>query len=281
VVPDDFSGTSGTLTFAPGQTLQSVQVAIAGDDAVEGDETFALNLSAADQATIGHGGATVTILDNDTPAPVIASIGDQSIQEGDKGTKTLTFTVALSQPTAASMDYEIANGSALAPGDYVAGAGHLDFAAAGPASQTVSVSIVGDKGLEPLENFFVNLVNVSGVQVADGQAIGEIRDNDTRTKLTKVWRAAGRIHVKGRLTPAHPGKRMTVKLYRYQKGKWVRLRTKSPRLKGSSDLDLDGFLDSTFGTSYARPSAGSCKVVATFPADSDHRTSKATKKISC
>jgi Calx-beta domain-containing protein len=279
--PDDYSGTSGTLTFAPGETLQSVQVAVVGDDAVEGDETFALNLSAADQASIGDGHATVTILDNDTPALVTASIGDQSIQEGDKGSKTLTFTVALSLPAAASLDYQIANGSALAPADYVATGGHLDFAAAGPTSQTVSVSIVGDRRLEHLENFFVNLVNVSGVQVADGQAMGEIRDNDTRTKLTKVWKKSGRIHVKGLLTPAHPGKRMTVKLYRYRNGKWVWLRTRRPYLSGNSDTNLDGFVDSSFSKSFLRPSPGSCKVVATFPGDSDHRSSKATKKISC
>jgi serralysin len=279
--PGDYSTASGTLTFAPGQTLQSVQMAVTGDDAVEGDETFVLNLSGADQATIGQGHATVTIQDNDVPNPVTVSIGDQSIQEGDKGNKTLTFTVTLSQQAEVSVDYQIVNGSALAPADYVTGAGHFDFTAGGPISQPVSVSIVGDRSLEHLEDFFVNLVDASGAQVVDGQATGEIRDNDTRTNLTKVWKGSGRIHVSGLLAPAHPGKRMTVKLYRYRNGKWVWLRTRRPSLKGSSDVDLDGFHDSSFSTSYLRPSPGSCKVVAIFPGDSDHRSSKKSKKINC
>src|SRR5919197_6368855 len=62
--PDDYASTAGSLTFAPGQTVQTVQVPVAGDDAVEGNESFALNLSNADEATIGHQ-ATVTIQDND------------------------------------------------------------------------------------------------------------------------------------------------------------------------------------------------------------------------
>jgi hypothetical protein len=74
---------------------------------------------------------------------------------------------------------------------------------------------------------------------------------------------------------------MTVKLYRHRNGKWVRLRTRRPSLRGSSDVDLDGFDDSSFSTSYLRPSPGSCKVVAIFPGDSDHRSSKKSKKINC
>ncbi len=279
--PDDYTPTTGTLSFAPGQTVQSVQVPIVGDDLVEGAETFALNLSGADQATIGQGQATVTVQDNDQAAPVTISIGDQSIKEGDSGVKTLTFTVSLWQPAAASVDYQTANGSALAPGDYLAANGHVDFTADGPTSQTVSVSIVGDRRLEHLESFFVNLVNASGGQIADGQAAGEIRDNDTRTTLIRVWKRYGRIRARGLVTPAHPGRRMIVRLYRYSNGKWVWLVTRRPYLFGSTDLNLDGFPDSRFRTSFLRPRAGTCKVVAIFPADSDHRRSTASKKISC
>lgn len=280
-MPDDYSAASGTLTFAPGETVQSVQFPIVGDDAVEGAETLALNLSGADQATIGQGQAMVTIQDNDVPAPVTISVGDQSVQEGDKGLKTLTFTVSLSQQADASVDYQTANGSALAPGDYLAASGHLDFTASGPISQPVSVSIVGDLRLEHLEDLFVNLVNASGAQITDGQAKGEIRDNDTRTRLIKLWKRYGRIRVRGLVTPAHAGRRMIVRLYRYRNGKWVWLRTRRPYLYGSTDVNLDGFPDSRFSTSFLRPRPGTCKVVAIFPRDSDHRSSRISKKISC
>jgi len=74
---------------------------------------------------------------------------------------------------------------------------------------------------------------------------------------------------------------MIVRLYRYSNGKCVWLVTRRPYLFGSTDLNLDGFPDSRFRTSFLRPRAGTCKVVAIFPADSDHRRSTASKKISC
>ncbi|TMK96690.1 MAG: hypothetical protein E6G40_10470, partial [Actinobacteria bacterium] len=175
---------------------------------------------------------------------------------------------------------ETANGSALAPGDYVTTSGSVNFTLGGPTSHQLSVSIVGDRRLEHLESFFVNLVNASGAQIASGQGVGEIRDNDTRTTL-KAWKRSGRIRTRGLVTPAHPGRRMTVKLYRYSNSKWVWLATRRPYLSGSSDLNLDGFSDSRYAISFRRPRAGTCKVVAVFPVDSDHRTSKAAKKISC
>ena len=278
--PDDYQATSGTLTFSPGQAVQSVEIPIVGDDSVEGDQTFALNLSGPDQATIGKGQATITVQDNDVAAPITMSIGNASIKEGDSGVKSLVFTISISVPAPVSVDYQTANGSALAPGDYLPASGHLDFTAGGPTSQSVSVSVVGDRRLEHLESFFVNLVNAAGAQVANGQATGEIRDNDTRTTL-RVWKRYGRIRASGLLTPAHPGKRMIVRLYRYTNGRWVWRSTYRPYLRGTSDLNLDGFPDSRYGTSFLRPRAGTCKVVATFLGDSDHRKSWVSKKISC
>jgi hypothetical protein len=278
--PDDYASTAGSLTFAPGQTVQTVQVPVAGDDAVEGNESFALNLSNADEATIGHQ-ATVTIQDNDVPAPATMSIDDVSIKEGDKGVKALTFTVSISQSVPASVDFGTASGSAAAASDYLPANGHLDFVLGGVTSQTVAISVVGDLPVEHDEDFFVNLLNVSGAQLVKAQGVGTIRDNDTRTRLLRVWKRYGRIRVRGLMTPAHPGKRMIVRLYRYANGRWVRLSTHRPYLYGSSDVNLDGFMDSRFRTTFLRPRPGTCKVVAIFPGDIDHRRSSASKKISC
>jgi hypothetical protein len=278
--PDDYASTAGTLTFAPGQTVQTVQVPVAGDDAVEGNESFALNLSNADEAAIGHQ-ATVTIQDNDVPAPATMSIDDVSVKEGDKGVKALTFTVNISQSVPASVDFGTASGTASASSDYLPASGHLDFVLGGATSQTLSVSVVGDLPVEHDEDFYVNLLNVSGAQLVRAQGLGTIRDNDTRTRLLRVWKRYGRIRVRGLLTPAHPGKRMIVRLFRYSGGRWVRLSTHRPYLYGSSDVNLDGFMDSRFGTSFLRPRPGTCKVVAIFPGDIDHRRSSASKKITC
>jgi Calx-beta domain/RTX calcium-binding nonapeptide repeat (4 copies) len=63
----DYTATSGTLVFAPGETSQSVDVAVLGDTAVEPDETFTLTLSNPVNATLGTATATGTITNDDAP----------------------------------------------------------------------------------------------------------------------------------------------------------------------------------------------------------------------
>ena len=64
----DYQAVSGTLTFAPGELLKSVQVPVVGDTEVEEDEQFSLVLSNAVGAPISVGEATGEIL-NDDAAP--------------------------------------------------------------------------------------------------------------------------------------------------------------------------------------------------------------------
>ena len=92
----------------------------------------------------------------------------------------------------------------------------------------------------------------------------------------------GRIRVRGQLSPAHPHKLMVVKLSRRTNGVWVLVGVRRPELAaGRIDLGGDGFTDSRFGTSFARPRAGKCRIVARFPGDNDHGPSRSTKRIAC
>ena len=52
VQPGDYTTTSGTLTFAPGQVVKTVPVPIVGDLTDEPNETYVVNLSGATNATI-------------------------------------------------------------------------------------------------------------------------------------------------------------------------------------------------------------------------------------
>jgi len=67
--PADYLATSGTLTFAPGETSKVVTVKVVGDTVDEHNETFRLNLSNPTNAAVGTPSATGTIADDD-PAPV-------------------------------------------------------------------------------------------------------------------------------------------------------------------------------------------------------------------
>jgi len=61
----DYDSRAGTLTFGPGQTSNTISVPIHGDTAVEGNETFAVDLTGAVGATISQAHAIGTILNDD------------------------------------------------------------------------------------------------------------------------------------------------------------------------------------------------------------------------
>ncbi len=61
----DYVSASGTLTFAPGTTVQTVTVAVTGDTTVEPNETFTVNLTNATGAALFTNSATGTILNDD------------------------------------------------------------------------------------------------------------------------------------------------------------------------------------------------------------------------
>ena len=90
----DYTSTGGTVSFAPGELTQRVEVPTLDDDAHEDTETFTVQLSAPSGATVGDGTGTGTITDDDE-APTL-TIGDaEPVREGD----TVEFTIRLSSPS--------------------------------------------------------------------------------------------------------------------------------------------------------------------------------------
>ena len=65
---EDYTGVSGTLRFAPGETSKTVSVAVLDDAHDEGSETLTLTLSAAHRAVIDDATAVGTIVNSD-PMP--------------------------------------------------------------------------------------------------------------------------------------------------------------------------------------------------------------------
>jgi chitinase len=134
----DYQAQSGTLTFAPGQTSQTVTVLVNGDRFAEPNETFVVNLSNPTNATIADGQGQGTVVDDE---PRI-SISDVTKSEGRKGQTTVfTFTVTLSAAydQAVTMSYQTVNGTAkTSDNDYVAKSGTLTFA---PSQTTKTITI--------------------------------------------------------------------------------------------------------------------------------------------
>ena len=180
--PADYTAASGTLTFTPGTTSQTITVPVVGDTLDEANETFAVNLSTASNATIATAQGTGTITDNDA-APTLA-INSISVTEGNTGTLNAAFTVTLSPVSGqtVTVNYATANGTATAPADYTAASGTLTFAA-GTTTQTINIAVVGDTLDEPNHTFVVNLSGAANATITTAQGTGTIVDNDATPTL--------------------------------------------------------------------------------------------------
>lgn len=179
---------TGTVNFADGDTSETIDIAIAGDLDIEGDETFTITLSApAGGATLGDAVATGTINNDDVaPVPGELSIADNSVVEGDSGTTQLIFTVtrATGSDGAVGATWTISFES----GD-TADAADLDGAqpltgtvsfADGETSQQIVVDISGDTDVEGDETFTITLsAPTGGATITDAVATGTITNDDS------------------------------------------------------------------------------------------------------
>jgi hypothetical protein len=174
----DYQTASGTLTFAAGETRQTITVLVTGDRLGEPNETFVVNLSSPTNATIADGQGMGTIADDE---PRIG-ISDVTKSEGKKNQATLfTFTITLSaaydQPV--TMSFRTVNGTATTTdGDYVARTGTLTFAP-GETTKTITIEVKGDNKKEANETFYLDLFGNSGNSLLiDGRGVGTILNDD-------------------------------------------------------------------------------------------------------
>ncbi|MBK1694938.1 hypothetical protein CKO09_09320 [Chromatium weissei] len=155
---------TGTLTFLPGKTSQTISVLIVNDTFVESDETFSVQLSKPVNATLGVDTSVLTIIDNDPPdqntstLPVIQLNPPKiSLNEGNSADVTVTLSTAATQPV--TVDYVTQDETAQnASGDYVTSTGSLTFAP-GETSHTITVTTLDDTAVEQNETFIVQLNN--------------------------------------------------------------------------------------------------------------------------
>ena len=194
---EDFVGatmlTPGMVTIVAGSTTALIHINVNQDDKFEGDETFTVRL---DDQTLASGHSVdpaaaeaAATIQNDDAKPTI-SIGDAKVNEGALGeTKTMTFTVKLSNPADQDITFDWFT-SDQAPGDQSATAG-TDYVAhittpvtilKNQTSVTFTVDTVGDNVDEQEEAFFANITNAklgsTDLVITKGQAFGKIGNDD-------------------------------------------------------------------------------------------------------
>lgn len=80
----DYTATTGTLIFAPGETIKTIGISITGDTNIESDETFKVTLSNPVNATIAKTTATGTIT-NDDVAGILTLTDNSALNKIETG----------------------------------------------------------------------------------------------------------------------------------------------------------------------------------------------------
>ncbi len=201
---EDYTATSGTLTWAEGDTTaKTFSIPITNDEIFEGDETVNISLgNPTGGASLGTpSGAVLTILDNKSQPSI--SILAIARGEGNSGTTPFTFTISLDRLSVqtVTVNASTSNGTATAPDDYIAAGPTLVTFNPGESSKTFTVLVNGDTTIEPNENFFVNLTAASNATILSSPAVGTINDDDNVSFVS----VSGRV-----TTPAGQGLRNAV-----------------------------------------------------------------------
>jgi glucose/arabinose dehydrogenase len=177
----DFTPVVGNVTFAPGETTKTVNIAIVNDAVIEGTEVF--NVALGETAGAGLGTrrtVAINILDDDGGVALFNFSRPTYTVAEDVAGGLAVVTVQRSGDTtiAASVNYTTTAGTATAGLDYTTTTGTLAFAA-NEVTKTFTVPIVNDAITEVNESLAINLsAPVNGALGALTATTLTILDND-------------------------------------------------------------------------------------------------------
>jgi hypothetical protein len=177
----DYALNPGTLTFQPGTTTltQQVAVGLAGDDLAELAETFVVRLSnpTGDAHLAGGKGQATGTIDDDDGLPAKISVADAGpVAEGAAATFSVSLERAVPEPVIVSYT-TTDEGTARAGEDYQLRAGTVEFAP-NETSKEIGVPIQADSRDEIDETFTIVLSNPINADIGTGTATGSITDDD-------------------------------------------------------------------------------------------------------
>jgi hypothetical protein len=168
----DYTASSGTLVFAPGQTSKEIVVPVLSDSVNEENETFFVNLSGSG-AVVGDPQGLGTIVDKNAPPSL--SISDTAAKEG--GGALFVVTLAGNTLRTVTVRFKTVDGSARAGSDYQARIGTLTFAP-GEKTKELEVGIIDDPVSEGTEDFFMSIEDAVNATVTKANGRATIEAND-------------------------------------------------------------------------------------------------------
>jgi len=155
----DYQSASGKLTFAPGEILKTIPIAIVGDTAFESDESFSVVLSQPQMALLGTARADVVIANDD--AAVHATIADLEVDEGNDGVKSVPVTVSFDRPVPDVGKLQIRLvGAAATPDQDFRALSQTYYPPTGATQMTFNVEILSDTQPECDEGLYIEYTEV-------------------------------------------------------------------------------------------------------------------------
>jgi hypothetical protein len=183
----DYEASSGTITFAPGQTSQLAAVPVLDDDRFEPLEYVPISFRDPVGGEMGGfwGLSVGSIIDDEEFPVVVPGVG--SIVEGDTSTGTLMVPVRLTNPSdeTVTVQWETFvipgrdDNQAEPPGDYEAASGTVTFAP-GQSVQSIAIIVNGDVLVEPDEYIVIPFANATNAAMGGfwGLGVGIIETDD-------------------------------------------------------------------------------------------------------
>lgn len=163
---DEYTSTSGTLSFAANETSKSFTVSVSNDTSDDGSKTFNVTLTSPTNATLASGlnTAVVTVNDDETldfgSGSFKFSRSTYTVTESS-GEAMITVQRTGGSSFAASVSYSTTSLTASSGTDFTATSGTLNFAA-GEAAKIIIVPITKDTVADTGETFAIDLASPTG-----------------------------------------------------------------------------------------------------------------------
>jgi hypothetical protein len=174
---EDYEALSGSLFFAPGETVKTISVTINADAISELDEFFGVQLSNGVGVNLSVDPFGLAVITNSVPK---VSVGDITVTEtGAPGDLVdAEFTIVLDRPSLTDIivSFETADGTALAgDGDFIPTTGSIVIPA-GETTATVFVPVLVDAISDAGETFSLVLTGATDAEIADDTGVATILD---------------------------------------------------------------------------------------------------------
>jgi alpha-tubulin suppressor-like RCC1 family protein len=173
----DYTAVAPTVvTFAPGESVRTVDVSTLDEGVGEHDEVFTVTLTAPVNLAVSDSTATGTISDPGSDAPTL-SVRDVAVDEGDPATVEIVRSGDTSE--AATVRYQTANSSAVAPADFTAIPATTVTFAPGETTEEVVVA-TNDDAVDVAANkaFTLTLAAPVNATIADSSGAVTILDDE-------------------------------------------------------------------------------------------------------